>query len=312
MAVSVRVVPVVFVALAAVAAAAPVTAAEAPRVSARVDAVLEHSALTGRPVLAVCCAANCVVCPRLRQRLAGDPVATQFLRIDLAIADTDEWKAWQAFADTRAWASPQVYVVRADGEILLSGRAQSDMSEELRAVLPQAGMLLTEQEAALARKLLEKARPLAAAGDRSGALREIAPALAKRSFARAAVAARDFGGPLAEELEQAVEAAPAAVGDDAAGITVAVGLVGVVRDCGGVAPEIVRAAVPKLVALKKDPTGAEVVRQAEQIHAAIVTARTSPSRGRALLEKIVAGRPDSGAAEVARAVLATLPSSDRP
>jgi hypothetical protein len=312
MAVSVRVVPVVFVALAAVASAAPATAAEAPRVSARVDAVLEQSALTGRPVLAVCCAANCAVCPRLRQRLATDPVAMQFLRIDLAIADTDEWKAWQAFADTRAWASPQVYVIRADGEILLSGRAQSDMSEELRAVLPQTGPLLTEQEAALATKLLEKARTLAAAGDRSGALREIAPALAKRSFARAAVAARNFGGPLAEELKQAVEAAPATVGDDALGITVAVGLVGVVRDCGGVAQEIVRAAVPKLAALKKDPTGAEVVRQAEQIHAAIVTARTSPSRGRALLETIVAGRPDSGAAEVARARLATLPSSARP
>lgn len=305
--VSVRVVPVVCLVL---AAAAP--AAEAPRVSPRVDAVLEQSALTGRPVLAVCGAASCAVCPRLRQRLAADPVAAQFLRIDLAIADADEWKAWQAFADTRAWASPQVYVVRADGEILLSGRAQSDMSEELRAVLPQTGMLLTEQEAALATRLLEKARPLAAAGDRSGALREIAPALAKRSFARSAVAARDFGGPLADELKQAVEAAPAAVGDDAAGITVAVGLVGIVRDCGGVAPEIVRVAVPKLAALKKDPTGAEVVRQAEQIHAAIVTARTSPSRGRALLEKIVAERPESGAAEVARTRLATLPSSERP
>lgn len=310
--VSVRVVSVVFLVLAVAVAAAPATAAEAPRVSPRVDAVLEQSALTGRPVLAVCCAANCAVCPRLRQRLAADPVAAQFLRIDLAIADADEWEAWQSFADTRAWASPQVYVVRADGEILLSGRAQSDMSEELRAVLPQTGMLLTNQEAAAATKLLEKARVLAAAGDRSGGLREIAPALAKQSYARAAVAARDFGGPLAEELKQAVEAAPAAVGDDAAGISVAVGLVGIVRDCGGVAPEIVRAAVPKLAALKKEATGAEVVRQAEQIHAAIVAARTSPSRGRALLEKIVAERPDGGAADVARARLDTLPASDRP
>jgi hypothetical protein len=300
--------------LAAVVASvtAPTVAENPARVSPLIDAVLEQSARTGRPVLAVCGTAGCEACVRLRRRLAADPVTAQFLRIDLTIDATPEWRGWQAFAGSRAWSSPQVFVVRADGKILLSGRAQSDMSEELRTAFEETGVPLTEQEAVLAAKLVEKATSLAETGDRSGALREIAPVLGARSYARAAVAARELGATLAGPLKLAVDSAPPGVADDAAGIDAALAIVSVVRDCHAVAPDLVRAAVAKIAALKKDPASAEVVRQAEQILAAMVAARTSASRGRALLEKIVAECPDGGAAEVARARLEKLPASARP
>lgn len=306
-----RALPRGLVAVIVAAVAAPTVAENPARVSPLVDAVLEQSARTGRPVLAVCGTAGCEACARLRRRLAADPVTARFLWIDLTIDATPEWRGWQAFAGTRAWSSPQVFVVRADGTILLSGRAQSDMGEELRTALEETGVPLTEQEAVLAGRLIEKATDLAETGDRSGALREIAPALAARSYARAAVAARELGATLAGALKQAVDSAPPAVADDAAGIDAALALVSVIRDCNAVAPDLVRAAVAKIAALKKDPASAEVVRQAEQILAAIVAARTSAPRGRALLEKIVAERPDGGAAEVARARLEKLPASAR-
>jgi len=283
---------------------------EAVRVSPPVDAVLDESARTGRPVLAVCGYDHCAACQRLRARLATDPVTAEFLRIDLTIAGVPEWRNWQAFADTKAWSSPQLYVVRADGTMLVSGRAQADMGDELRAALREAGVPLSEQEATLTAKLLEKARALAGAGDPTGALRELGPALAKTSFARAAVAARAFGTTLVADLERSIESVAATVGDDANGVATAVGLVAVVKDCGAAAPDLAKAAVGKLTALKRSPATAEVVRQAEQIHAATVAARSSASRGRAMLEKIVADRPDSGAAEVAKARLEKLETSD--
>lgn len=282
--------------------ALPARAADEPvRVSPRVDAVLEESARTGRPVLVVCGSEQCAACQRLRARLATDPVTAEFLRIDLTIAGAPEWRSWQAFADTKAWSSPQLYVVRADGTMLVSGRARSDMSDELRAALRDAGAPLTEQESTRVAKLLERARALAEAGDPTGALREIGPALARPSFARASVSAREFGAALTADLERSIEGVAVPGGDDADGVAAAVGLVAIVKDCGVTAPALARAAVGKLAALKKVPATAEVVRQAEQIHAATVAARTAPSRGRAMLEKIVADRPGSGAAEVAKA-----------
>ena len=300
--------------LASVAAlvALPTLADDEPvRVSPRVDAVLEQAARTGRPVLAVCGSEQCATCQRLRARLAADPVTVEFLRIDLTIAGAPEWRNWQAFADTRAWASPQLYVVRADGTMLVSGRAQSDMSDELRAALREAGVPLTDQERALAAKLLEKARALATADDRTGALREITPALAKPSFARAAVAAREFATAVTADLERSIEGVAVTVGDDAAGVTAALSLVAVVKDCGAATPGLARAAVEKLSVLKKAPSTAEVVRQAEQIHAATVAARTSAARGRSMLEKIIADRPDSGAAEVAQSRLEKIATPPR-
>lgn len=304
--------PVLLAAAVAWGGATGRAADDPPSVSPRVDTLLTEAATTGRAVLAVAGYRDCARCRRLRERLQGEaalqPVVSQFARLDLTMDGPDgaEWRPWQKMTETRSRASPQVFVVRADRKVLHDGEAPDDLGGFLRSMAQAAGTPLTPAQAEQFAALLEQATALAADGDRSGALRKLLPAVKAPSYASAAVAARGFCTSLADEAETAIAAAADTVGDDADGVAAAVELVAIARGFGTVLPDVARDATRQIVALRKNPDVARVLKQAEQIQAADVAARQLPSRARAMYEKIAAEHPGGGAAAVAASRLEKL------
>lgn len=283
-------------------------AAEAAGQSPRVAAVLEEASRTGRTVLAVAGYADCAACRRFKSQLGSQPLVAQFVVLELTMNGDgwQEWKAWQDMTDTNGKSSPQVFVVRADGHVLHNGPVPGDLAGFLRGQLDQGGQPLSADQAAKLDKTVAAARELATAGDRLGAMRSLAPALAVRSFAAPARAAHEYGETLATEIRTSIEEAAGRVADSPEGVEAAVALVDANRSLMKLLPEAAKAAAVTLVSLKKKPELRAVLQQAEQLQQADAVARQSAEKGGDKYRRLVEQHPGTAAATVAEARLAKL------
>ena len=288
--------------LAAAAAAEP--AGQSPRVAG----VLEEAARTGRTVLAVAGYADCAACRRFKAQLGSQPLVAQFAVLELTMNGDGwrEWKAWQDMTDTNQKSSPQVFVIRADGRVLHDGPVPQDLGGFLRGQLDQGGQPLSADQAEKVAKALTEARELATAGDRLGALRMLAPALALRSFAAPARTVHDYSETLAAEIRTSIDEAAGGVADSPEGVEAAVALVDASRSYAKLLPEAAKAASVALTSLRKKPELRAVLQQAEQLQQADAAARQSADKGADKYRGLVEQHPGSAAAAVAEARLAKL------
>ena len=287
---------------------ASAAAAEAAGQSPRVTAVLEEASRTGRTVLAVAGYADCAACRRFKSQLGSQPLVAQFALLELTMNGDGwrEWKAWQEMTETKEKSSPQVFVVRADGRVLHGGPVPRDLAGFLRGQLDQGGQPLSDDQAAMLEKTLTEARELATAGDRFGAMRSLAPALAVRSFAAPARAVHEYGESLAAEIGASIDEAAGRVADSPEGVEAAVALVDANRSFMKLLPEVAKSAAVSLASLKKKTDLRAVLQQAEQLQQADAAARQSAEKGAAKYRRLVEQHPGSAAATVAGARLAKL------
>lgn len=285
-----------------------VPAAEAAGQSPRVAGVLDEASRTGRTVLAVAGYADCAACRRFKSQLGSQPLVAQFALLELTMNGDGwrEWKAWQDMTETSGKSSPQVFVIRADGHVLHDGPVPRDLAGFLREQLDQGGQPLSADQAAKLDKTLAAARELATAGDRLGAIRSLAPALAVRSFATPARAVHEYGKTLAAEIRTSIDEAAGRVADSPEGIEAAVALVDANRSFTKLLPDAAKAAAASLASLKKKPELRGVLQQAEQLQQADAAARQSAEKGADKYHKLVEQHPGSAAATVAEARLAKL------
>lgn len=243
------------------------------------------------------------------------PLVARFAVVELRMSGDDKWtwKRWQERFDTRRRQSPQVFVIRADGQKMFSGDPPGDVAGFLRQQLNASGQPIASRQADLYEAQLEAASRLQAAGDLAEAVRCVTPAARVPSYARPVVQSVAFRAAVADRLLKDIARAGAEAEAEAGSDRLAIAemLVAAVEQYAATLPDVARAARERTAEIGREPEGRETLRHAQLLHHAATAARRSAHRGLALYEQIIASHPDSPAAEIAAVRLRSLDDGQR-